>query len=700
MENVKEYAEKVYAGVLGKIIGVFYGRPVEGWPYEKIKNEFGLVDHYVNREVGVPLHVGDDDLAGTFTFLNAAEDFAGNPKDLRAEDFGKAWLDYVMENRTIFWWGGLGRSTEHTAYLRLKAGIPAPQSGSMQTNGQGVAEQIGAQIFMDAYPLMCPNDPERARYLVKQCASVSHDGIAVESACLLAAMEALAFGERDICRLLEQGTSFSSDARLLQIVDSVRNEVEKTRDFREVRDWLEEKYSYRFFPGNCHVIPNLALIVACLLLGGDSFTRAMQFCVSAGWDTDCNGANLGCLNGIRLGLSSMREGFDFRTPVADRFYNISANGGGCVTDAVRETERILRQHDRMYEDKTWQKRPRFSFFLPGSVQGFDWEREPGQQEPRERLANQNEGKAGDFGLVIPVTDDKETRISTLTLWDTADISGGYQLIGSPILYSTQTVEYVCEAVGAEVRVRPFVVFYDFDDREQMFFGEEQKIEKKSTFRWKIPENHGYMIKRVGLAAQACTGSGSLLLRSLDWDGAPEQFRMNGSLRNYDLGAANMQIRAFTASAEQFSFDARRTFTVSHTEKNGLAVIGTDAWKDYSVECTLTPGLQERCGLVGRVRGLRRYYALVFTGENRLQLLVRCGEKEQVLASAEFPWQMDVDYRVKLWMKGKKICGFVDGIERLSAEDETFSQGGGGFLVDYGTCMADDLLIRRIVTTDQ
>ncbi len=33
-----QYAEKVYAGVLGKIIGVYLGRPVEGWPYERIQS--------------------------------------------------------------------------------------------------------------------------------------------------------------------------------------------------------------------------------------------------------------------------------------------------------------------------------------------------------------------------------------------------------------------------------------------------------------------------------------------------------------------------------------------------------------------------------------------------------------------------------------------------------------------------------------
>ena len=691
MKNVKEYTEKVYAGVSGKIIGVFYGRPIEGWPYEKIEKKFGIVDHYVNQEVGVPLHVGDDDLAGTFTFLNAAEDFDGNPKQLKAEDFGRTWLDYIIENKTIFWWGGLGRSTEHTAYLRLKSGIQAPRSGAIETNGQSVAEQIGAQIFMDAYPMMCPNDPEKARYLVRQCASVSHDGIAVESACLIAAMESMAFGESNLYKLLDRGTSFSNDIRFLKIVDSVRNETEKTKDFRTVRTWLEEKYSYRFFPGNCHVIPNLALILTSLILGGDSFGEAMRICVSSGWDTDCNGANLGCLNGIRLGIDSMREDFDFRTPVADRFYNISANGSGCVTDAVRETQRILKQHDRIYEDTTWKKQTRFSFSMPGSVQGFDWDKNwPCSQ--KERIKNQNEFKESQNGLVILVNDCEETAVSTLTMWDTADISGGYQLIGSPILYSTQTVKYVCESQNAIVRVKPFAVFYDYNDEEQLLFGEDKTVEGCTVFSWKIPENNGFMVKRIGLVAQTEAGTGTLILKSLDWDQAPEKLQISGSLRNYDLGVPNMQIRAFTASAEQFSFDARRTFTVSHTEKNGLATLGTDEWKDYEVECTLTPGIHDRCGIIARVRGLHRYYGMILQDGNELQIILRNGVQEKTLARKKFEYQQDMDYRLKFSLKGDKICGLIDGVELLEVNDRTFYQGGCGFLIDSGTCMADDLII--------
>ena len=47
-----------------------------------------------------------------------------------------------IENKTVLWWGGRGHSAEDTAYQNLKAGIEAPMSGSIETNGIVVAEYI------------------------------------------------------------------------------------------------------------------------------------------------------------------------------------------------------------------------------------------------------------------------------------------------------------------------------------------------------------------------------------------------------------------------------------------------------------------------------------------------------------------------------------------------------------------------------
>src|SRR6185437_13611157 len=120
-----DYAERVYAGVLGKLIGVYLGRPFEGWTHERIMAELGEISYYIQDPRGLPLIVTDDDISGTFTFLRALADH-GNRLDLTAAQIGATWMNYIIEGRTILWWGGLGNSTEHTAFLRLKQGIPAP----------------------------------------------------------------------------------------------------------------------------------------------------------------------------------------------------------------------------------------------------------------------------------------------------------------------------------------------------------------------------------------------------------------------------------------------------------------------------------------------------------------------------------------------------------------------------------------------
>ncbi len=69
-----DYTERVYAGVLGKLIGVYLGRPFEGWTYDRIMAELGEIWYYVHEQLGVPLIVTDDDISGTFTFIRALED--------------------------------------------------------------------------------------------------------------------------------------------------------------------------------------------------------------------------------------------------------------------------------------------------------------------------------------------------------------------------------------------------------------------------------------------------------------------------------------------------------------------------------------------------------------------------------------------------------------------------------------------------
>ena len=58
---LQKYQNQIYAGVLGKIIGVYLGRPVEGWSYEKI--QIRLAKYTTIKIIdGSTLIVPDDDI--------------------------------------------------------------------------------------------------------------------------------------------------------------------------------------------------------------------------------------------------------------------------------------------------------------------------------------------------------------------------------------------------------------------------------------------------------------------------------------------------------------------------------------------------------------------------------------------------------------------------------------------------------------
>ena len=95
-----DYLTRVYAGVLGKLIGVYLGRPFEQWTHQRIMRDLGPIEYYVHDRLGQPLVVTDDDVAGTFTFIRALEDYGISP-DLSAEDIGRAWLNYRSEERRV-----------------------------------------------------------------------------------------------------------------------------------------------------------------------------------------------------------------------------------------------------------------------------------------------------------------------------------------------------------------------------------------------------------------------------------------------------------------------------------------------------------------------------------------------------------------------------------------------------------------------
>src|SRR5579863_184517 len=436
-----DYLERAYAGVLGKLIGVYLGRPFENWTYQRIMRELGPIEYYVHEKLDCPLIVTDDDIAGTFTFIRALEDHGAKP-EITAAEIGETWLNYIVEQRSILWWGGNGNSTEHTAWLNLKRGLQAPASGSIATNGRAVAEQIGAQIFIDGWAMVAPGDPALAARLAEQAARVSHDGAAVDAAKLWAAMEAEAFVSRDVDHLFEVGLAqIPKDSAIVSLIDDLRAWRREHSDWRDARQKIEDRYGYDKYPGNCHVIPNHAVMAMTLLYAADDFSRAQTIVCTSGWDTDCNAGNVGCLLGIMHGLPGIEADRDWRGPLADRMLISSADGGGAISDAARATYRLVNLGRRLAGEAPLaapKSGARFHFSLPGSVQGFRLKASDAANVAQLDNAPFESGRA----LVIRYAGLGASPVAAMTpTFTPPDVvkMRTYELMATPTLYPGQTV---------------------------------------------------------------------------------------------------------------------------------------------------------------------------------------------------------------------------------------------------------------------
>lgn len=698
---IERYKNQVYAGVLGKMIGVYMGRPVEGWAYDKINKELGEINYYIHREVGVPLVVADDDISGTFAFFRSLADNGYNP-GLTAQDVGKTWLNYVIEDKTILWWGGIGRSTEQTAYFRLKKGTPAPDSGSIRLNGSTLAEQIGAQIFIDAFAMAAPGDPELATRLIREAARVSHDGIAVEAACYLGAMEAMAFDERDLGRLLDRGFAYAQSDALKRMVDEVRDICVRKPDWREARIEIDRTYGYDCYPGCCHVVPNHAMVIASLILGGDSFQRSIAIASSAAWDTDCNAGNVGCLNGIRLGLSGINQGADFRTPPADRLLVVSADGGSTISDAVLETRKILEATAALKQVSYTPEKKRFAFDFPGSVQGFAPCPYQPQLYPVVTLGSpaQPESGAGlelTFNLLAPGV---KACVSTPVFIDFSELARNFSTLASPTLYATQTVRSRIDwQDDGDLSVRSYALYYDIDNNIQRVESDFTRLAPgENLLSWKVPENNGMSYFRLGFEfASPGLDQASAVLRWVDWTGSPEDFRQEGMLMNSIWNVNPYWLQSWVSSARYFAPDFKHTYCITHNEGYGLATLGTSDWQDYAISTQLVFSLHKAAGLVVRCKGHRRYYSAELSGHNTVSLIRRRDDDIKVLEETTYAYVEDCLYPVKLEVKGNRLTLMIHGEVILDAVDPeaAYVSGGAGFLISSGSVVARDFIVQAL-----
>ena len=698
MKNIQDYETQVYAAVLGKIIGVYLGRPFEGWHKDAIEKKWGSITRYVHEDLNLPLVVADDDISGTFTFIRILSDsglFAETPAEL----FGENWLNFLLEGQTILWWGGCGHSTGHTAFLNLKEGIKAPQSGSIEQNGKEVAEQVAAQIFIDAYGMVAPGNPALAVKLAKRSAEVSHGGNAVMAAQVVAAMISIAFTVKDINTVMDEAIKFiPADSLIAQVHRDVRAWAAEDNDWRKTYERIDEKYGYKIYGGNCHVVPNHALMVMAWAYSQNDFFKALSIVNTAGWDTDCNSGNVGSVSALVAGLDHLCDTYDFRTPVADRMLIPTADGTDTITDAMRTAHKIA-AIGRTLAGESPLPPPKngalHHFEELGTVHGF-----AGTNGAMAFNTQAPACFAGNRCLAVKFTAESETSVTieTPVCANLNTMSQGYKAVSTPWLYTGMTASaslamtddsdevevmmFVRDASGGIFRSPPVTVKPNLNTRLewQIEFGAEPICE----FGFEISA-------RSGQTASA----GTLLIDSVNYEGEASVVYDNPQ---YLKSASDITgwISNFEGSRNGFSNIPVEMQYLVKNDGLGIMATGNRSWGDVRATFRYSMHSARKAGFLLRYQGLRRYYSIFFEkGELRIAKMLY---GETMLARREFKWEENRIYDIAISAIGDKISISIDDTQILEAEDTALASGGFAFAHERGTAGFNDLKLTASADT--
>ncbi len=705
MKIPQDYLRRVYAGWLGKVIGIRLGAPIEGWSYEMIRNTFGELNGY---PASYKNFAADDDSNGPLFFIRALED-CGDIGRFDAQDVANALLNYAPFEHGFFWWGGYGVSTEHTAYLNLRNGIPAPRSGSIEQNGSTMAEQIGGQIFIDPWGLVAPGNPELAAKLAEKAASVTHGGNGVYGGVFIACCVSQAFVEKDVRTVMEKALAFiPADCEYTKVVRAVMDFYDRNPDnWRACFDFLHDNFGYDKYPGNCHIIPNAGVIALALLYGRGSYSDTINICNMCGWDTDCNVGNAGCIMGVLVGI----EGIDYEkyaAPINDFLASSSVIGSLNATDLPFGASYFAKLGYMLAGEeppKEWQgilneRIDSCHFEYPTSTHAIR-----GRSQSRFHILNTDEqANTGSRSLKITVFNGRpgsEHYFYKQTYYGPEDFDDSrYDPFFSPLCYPGQTVHMSVMLEqgknGVEVFAQPYV--------KLGISGEILRGEKVSAAEpgWKelsltIPAGLSDRVDETGVIL-SCTAKGFAMdpitayLDDLYYDGRPDykiDFNREGMSVWHNL---HQDVHQF-ARLKGHTYLEDGWLSLSCGDF-GEMYTGHYNWTDYSFEGTLKPLTGEDCFLNVRVQGAMRSYAAGFS-KGRL-VLDKNYYGYSTLCDREFAVEPGREYKVEVSACGDMLQVSVDGVKLLEHRDtdSPLLTGSVGVSVRGGShCLYGSLSVR-------
>ena len=680
--------EKLYAGLIGMDAGMRLGAPVENpfWTYERLQSYYGDIRGYLREQ---RYYTADDDVNGPLIFVRALADNA-MPETLTSEAVGETWLNYTRRGMGMFWWGGEDASTEHRAYMNLRRGVKAPRSGSIGENGKTAAEQIGGQIFADAWGLICPGDPARASALAAAAASVSHDGSGVDGARFMAACIAAAYTASSLDEVLDTGLRFlpekSDYRRVVETVRAYHRAHPAEADFRSCRAMIAREFREEAYPGGYHIVPNAGICILAMLYGKGDLGRSIEISVMCGYDTDCNASNIGTILGVLGGLDGVPE--RYRRPINDLVTLSSVSGYLNLVDLSDKAKELGALSCRMYggalPNGVVCPKPgelRLDFPFPGSTHGLELS---DKAEHTLRIVSgkahsgmycaelMTDGKCAgpvdlSFKAMLTRPDLHEERYDPVF---TAKINPGQRVSvwmrSEQIAPAAVTVTpFVRRAMTGERVCMPAAVLPEGEWTEIAFTVPDLGGDAVHDVGWTIavqPDVAPWVMGRVYVDEITVTGT---MDYTVDFSLQREEF-------------SQLTPFSFNDCAGKREADAMRLTAEALPYMSGAqAYTGNYYLRDTAVAASVTVESGGSGLVLLHGQGTRRYYALGFSAPGECAALRYEDGTVIKLAAVPFAWQPGREYALRAEAKGDTLTLSVDGTPVLEAHDGRYSYGMPG-----------------------
>nr|MCR5457705.1 ADP-ribosylglycohydrolase family protein [Clostridiales bacterium] len=309
--------DKVKGAWYGRIAGCMLGKTVEGMkrneliPFLQNSGNYPMHRYILSTDV-------NEEIASKYKFnlLNRcyADKLEFEPVDddtnytvLYQGVIDKYGFDFTPKDVAYAWVAKQPKeaycTAERVAFMNIVRGIKPPFSGSYRNVFR---EWIGAQIRADYFGYINPGNPEKAAEMAWRDACVSHTKNGIYGEMFVAAALAAAAATKDIKKIVNAGLSqIPKTSRMYEAIAATLYAYENGVSEEEFFEKFNEQFDDQDAHDWCLAISNVIIVVASLLYSKGDYSKAICMAVQTGFDTDCNGATVGSILGMRNGFESI-----------------------------------------------------------------------------------------------------------------------------------------------------------------------------------------------------------------------------------------------------------------------------------------------------------------------------------------------------------------------------------------------------------